>query len=81
MPTNYDRPRKRGYPIYYRVAERMAMRKVSCFFMLFGLLDMLKQSAKNAVRTVRKANVILPLMATLASAMLQEEIEIWSSFY
>ena len=81
MPTVYDRPRKRGYPFYYRVAERMAMHKVSCFLMMFGLLDMLNQSAKNAVRTIRRANVILPLMAIQASAMLQEEIEIWLSFH
>ena len=80
MPTIFDNlRRKRGYPSYYQVAERMAIRKVSCFLMMFGLLDMLKQSAKNAVRTIRRANVILSLMATLASAMLQEEIEIWSS--
>ena len=66
MPTIFDNlRRKRGYPSYYQVAERMAIRKVSCFLMMFGLLDMLKQSAKNAVRTSRRANVILPLMATL----------------
>ena len=74
MPTIYDRPRKRSYPFYYRVAEQMAMRKVSCFLMMFGLLDMLKQSARNAIRSSRRANVILPLMATLAAAMLHEEI-------
>ena len=49
--------------------------------MMFGLLDMLKQSAKNALRTSRRANVILPLMATLASAMLQEEIWLVRSTY
>ena len=36
--------------------EQMAMSKVSC--MMFCLLDMLKQSAKNAVKTIRRANVI-----------------------
>jgi len=40
MPTKYDRPRKRRCQFYYRVAERMAMRKFSCSL---GLLDMLKQ--------------------------------------
>ena len=49
--------------------------------MMFGLLDMLKQSAKIAVRTSRRANVILPLMATLASAMLHEEIWLVRSTY
>ena len=42
-------PRKRGYPFYFRVAERMAMLKVICFLMMFGLLDILKQSARNVV--------------------------------
>ena len=81
MPAIYYRPRKCGYPFYYRVAERMAMRKISGFLMMIGLLDMLKQSAKNAVRTSRRANVILPLMATLASEMLQEEIWLVRSTY
>ena len=44
----------------------MAIRKVSCFLMM---LDMLKQSARNAVSISRKANVIYPFMATLAVAM------------
>ena len=59
----------------------MAMRKVSCFLMMFGLLDMPKQSARNAVRSGGRANVILPLMATLAAAMLHEEIWLVRSTY
>ena len=49
----------------------MGMHKVSCFLMM---LDMLKQSARNAVRISRGANVIYPLISTLAAAKLHEEI-------
>jgi len=82
MPTIYDRPRKRSYPFHYRVAERMAMRKLSCYFMIFGMFDIIRKSASNAGRTLRRADVILPFMATLTAAMLHEEI--WlvrSTFY
>ena len=59
----------------------MAIRKVSCFLMMFGLFDMLKQFARNAVRTGGRASVILPLLATLAAAMLHEEIWLVRSTY
>jgi hypothetical protein len=83
MPTIYVRPRKRGFPFHYRVAERMAMRKMSFYFMMFGLFDFVQQNSRNAGRIMRRhANVIIPLMSTLAAAMLHEEI--WlvrSTFY
>lgn len=52
MPTIYLRPRKRSYPFYYRVAERMALRNMSVFLMIFGLFDFVRTSARNAGRNL-----------------------------
>jgi hypothetical protein len=81
MPTIYDRPRKRAYPFHYRVAERMAMRKISCYFMILGVFDVVTKSARNVGRKLRRADVILPLMATLTAAMLHEEMWLLRSTY
>ena len=81
MPTIYDRPRKRSYPFHYRVAERMAMRKLSCYFMIFGMFDVVRKTARKAGQTLRRADVILPLIATLTAAMLQEELWLVRSTY
>ncbi len=37
MPAIYNRPRKSICPYFQRVAERMAMRKLSFFFMILAM--------------------------------------------
>ena len=76
MPTIYLRPPRRSFPHFYRVAERMAMRKMSSFLMMFGMLEFFQRTTRNDGRTRRlpSGHVIIPIMATLAAAMLHEEI-------
>jgi hypothetical protein len=81
MPTIYLRPRKRSFPFYYRVAERMALRKMSAYLMIFGLFAFVHKSARNAGSALRRSEIILPLMATVTAAMLQEEIWIVRSTF
>ena len=81
MPTIYYRPRKRACPFHYRFAERMAMRKLSCFFTIFGMFDVVRITGRKAEQTLRGADLILPLIATLTAAMLQEELWLVRSTY
>ena len=52
------------------------MRKMSSFLMMFGMLEFFQRTTRNDGRTRRlpSGHVIIPIMATLAAAMLHEEI-------
>ena len=49
--------------------------------MIFGLFDVVRKTARKAGQTLRRADVILPLMGTLTTAMLQEELWLVRSTY
>ena len=74
MPTIYLRPRRRAFPYFYRVAERMAMRKLSSVSIMLGIWDLLLKFRRNARRNLRAAELLLPLMAIVSATMLHEEI-------
>jgi len=59
----------------------MALRKMSYSLMMYGILDFLKKSVKNGRKTLRRAEIINSLIATVAAALLHEEIWLAKSTY
>jgi hypothetical protein len=49
--------------------------------MIFGMFDLVRKTARKAGQTLRRADVILPLITTLTAAMLQEELWLVKSTY